>query len=54
MGVRIARKHVGWYLNADRDMREQHRHFNRLTAPDEQLYYIQQLSGFAFNKEIAA
>ena len=54
MGVRIARKHVGWYLNADRDMREQHRHFNRLTAPEEQLYYIQQLSGFAFNKEIAA
>ena len=54
MGVRIARKHVGWYLNADRDMREQHRHFNRLTAPEEQLYYIQQLSGFAFDKEIAA
>ena len=54
MGVRIARKHVGWYLNADRDTREQHRHFNRLTAPEEQLYYIQQLSGFAFNKEIAA
>ena len=54
MGVRIARKHVGWYLNADRDMREQHRHFNRLTAPEEQLYYIQQLSGFTFNKEIAA
>ena len=54
MGVRIARKHVGWYLNADRDMREQHRQFNRLTAPEEQLYYIQQLSGFAFNKEIAA
>ena len=54
MGVRIARKHVGWYLNADRDTREQHRHFNRLTAPEEQLYYIQQLSGFTFNKEIAA
>ena len=54
MGVRIARKHVGWYLNADRDTREQHRHFNRLTAPEEQLYYIQQLSGFAFDKEIAA
>jgi tRNA-dihydrouridine synthase B len=54
MGVRIARKHVGWYLNADRDMREQHKQFNRLTAPEEQLYYIQQLSGFAFNKEIAA
>ena len=54
MGVRIARKHVGWYLNADRDMREQHRQFSRLTAPEEQLYYIQQLSGFAFNKEIAA
>ena len=54
LGVRIARKHVGWYLNADCDMREQHREFNRLTAPEEQLYYIQQLSGFALNKEIAA
>lgn len=54
MGVRIARKHVGWYLNADRDTREQHRHFNRLTAPEEQLQYIEQLSGTAYNKEIAA
>ena len=54
MGVRIARKHVGWYLNADRDTREQHRQFNQLTAPEDQLFYIERLSGFALNKEIAA
>lgn len=54
MGVRIARKHVGWYLNARCDTREQHRQFNQLTSPEQQLHYIRQLSGFALNEEIAA
>ena len=54
MGARIARKHVGWYLNVGRDPRERHRQFNQLTSPKEQLCYIQQLSGLTFNKEIAA
>lgn len=54
MGTRIARKHVGWYLNAARDTREQHRQFNHLTSPKEQLCYLQRLSGLTSDKEIAA
>ena len=54
LGARIARKHVGWYLNVGRDPRERHRQFNQLTSPKEQLCYIRQLSGLTFNKEIAA
>jgi tRNA-dihydrouridine synthase B len=54
MGVRIARKHVGWYLDGRFDAIELRRLFNRLARPEEQLHYIDQLSGFEFNKEIAA
>ncbi|HEY6131272.1 MAG TPA: tRNA dihydrouridine synthase DusB, partial [Halioglobus sp.] len=55
MGVRIARKHVGWYLGRSPDAREQQRLFNRLALPAEQLHYIHQLSGFNLNnKELAA
>lgn len=53
-GVRIARKHVGWYLADQCDNSELHRLFNRLANPEEQLHYIDQLSGFEFNKDIAA
>ena len=54
MGVRIARKHVGWYLGAVPDSCAQRRQFNQLALPVEQLHYIHQLSGFKFNKELAA
>lgn len=54
MGVRIARKHVGWYLKANHDAHEQHRQFNQLTLCEEQLHYIDQLSGYETYKEIAA
>lgn len=58
MGVRIARKHVGWYLSASPDACAQRRQFNQLAHPEEQLHYIHhihQLSGFEFNnKELAA
>jgi tRNA-dihydrouridine synthase B len=54
MGVRIARKHVGWYLGARADASEQRKLFNRLAYPEEQLHYIDQLSGFEFKKELAA
>ncbi|MEZ5574033.1 MAG: tRNA dihydrouridine synthase DusB [Halioglobus sp.] len=54
MGVRIARKHVGWYLNARSDAREQHKSFNRLAHPEEQLHYIDKLSDIELYKEIAA
>jgi len=54
LGVRIARKHVGWYLNARGDTGAQHKLFNRLAHPEEQLHYIVQLSEFETDKEIAA
>ncbi len=54
MGVRIARKHVGWYLGAGPAVVEQRTLFNRLAHPAEQLHYIQQLSGLEFYKELAA
>jgi tRNA-dihydrouridine synthase B len=55
MGVRIARKHVGWYLSARPDACEQRRQFNQLAYPAEQLHFIHQLSNFGFqNKELAA
>ena len=54
MGVRIARKHVGWYLSAVPDASAQRRQFNQLALPVEQLHYIHHLSGFEFNKELAA
>ena len=53
-GVRIARKHVGWYLAHQYDACELRRLFNRLATPEEQLHCIDQLSGFEFNKDIAA
>ena len=54
MGVRIARKHVGWYLSSSTDACEQRRQFNRLAHPEQQLHYIHQLSRSEFNKELAA
>lgn len=54
MGVRIARKHVSWYLSARADAAEQRRRFNHLANPQEQLHFILQLSEIEFDKELAA
>jgi tRNA-dihydrouridine synthase B len=54
MGVRIARKHVGWYLAGRGDTRATENFFNRLAHPEEQLHFILQLSEFESNKDIAA
>jgi tRNA-dihydrouridine synthase B len=54
MGVRIARKHVSWYLNARADALEQRKAFNRLAHPQEQLHFIVRLSDIEFDKELAA
>ena len=43
MGVRIARKHVGWYLQGSPDDIWQRRDFNRLERACDQLQYLQQL-----------
>ena len=54
MGVRIARKHVGWFLQERTDEKFHRRLFNRLAHPEEQLHYIDQLIGFETEKELAA
>lgn len=44
MGVRIARKHFGWYLQCRPDAREQRCDFNRLEQAAQQLAYIDSLA----------
>ncbi len=44
MGVRIARKHMGWYLQHGPNHATHRKFFNQLTLPGEQLHYIRQLS----------
>ena len=54
MGVRVARKHVGWFLHGRPDEKEQRRRFNQLAHAEKQLHYIDQLIGFELKKELAA
>ncbi len=54
MGVRIARKHVAWYLQHRPDYPLHRNLFNRITTPAEQLHYIGQLAGNDTNEELAA
>jgi len=44
MGVRIARKHVGWYLQHSQEHAARRRLFNTLGLPGEQLRYIEEFS----------
>ena len=44
MGVRIARKHVGWYLQHSADYLPRRRAFNRLESTTEQLQFLGQLT----------
>jgi len=54
MGVRIARKHVGWYLQAHDDNREVRRQFNQLETPEEQITLINNFFNQHLGKEQAA
>jgi len=54
MGVRIARKHVAWYLQQRPDYPQQRRLFNGLTSAAEQLHYITWLSPSPIHEELAA
>jgi len=54
VGVRTARKHVGWFLDAHGYPKTQRRLFNQLAHPKEQLHYIDQHIGFQHKKELAA
>jgi tRNA-dihydrouridine synthase B len=54
MGVRIARKHVGWYLQHSTRCSGQRKTFNQLQHAAEQLRYIEQLSITNINEVLAA
>ena len=54
LGVRIARKHVGWYLQAQDDSRDVRRRFNQLESPEEQIELINTFFDQLLGKEIAA
>ncbi len=59
MGVRIARKHVGWYLAGDACIAEASRRelkgrFNRLESPAEQYRFIDDLFGHARSSTAAS
>lgn len=54
MGVRIARKHVAWYLQRSRNYTEQRKQFNALGLPGEQMNYLSQLSKTDSNEVLAA
>jgi tRNA-dihydrouridine synthase B len=54
MGLRIARKHVAWYLQNSPGHSGQRRAFNALESATEQLHHLQQLSQTYSNEVIAA
>ena len=55
MGVRIARKHVGWYLATLPGAREFRAHFNRLDNTDAQCANVRQYFAERQNgEEVAA
>ncbi len=59
MGLRIARKHVGWYLQDSPGYMQQRRAFNSLESAADQLVYLQKMAGNTAyqnnpDKEIAA
>ena len=54
MGVRIARKHVGWYLQHNTRCSGQRKAFNQLQQAAEQLRYIEQLSITNIDEVLAA
>ncbi len=54
MGVRIARKHLGWYLQVAGAGREQRTQFNLLQTPAEQLRHVEQYFHESNNEEVLA
>jgi tRNA-dihydrouridine synthase B len=54
MGVRIARKHVGWYLQHSPGYSHHRKVFNQLDQPATQLDYIERIYATTDNEELAA
>jgi len=53
-GLRIARKHVGWYLQSDSQTAELRREFNRLETIEQQFNALEDYFRESHNKELAA
>jgi len=51
MGVKIARKHVGWYLKEHNNSDSFRKHFNQLETPSAQHQAINQFFGLRPNRE---
>jgi tRNA-dihydrouridine synthase B len=51
MGVRIARKHVAWYLQHRPDYLQQRSAFNSLEQAGEQLHYLENLTESPINRD---
>ncbi|MEO1081916.1 MAG: tRNA dihydrouridine synthase DusB [Pseudomonadota bacterium] len=54
MGPRIARKHIGWYLDGIGDLDEARRAFNRLALPEEQTLFLDDLFNTLDQRNLAA
>lgn len=54
LGVRIARKHVGWYLQSHDDNRDVRRRFNQLESVEQQIALINTFFDQHLGKEYAA
>ena len=54
MGIRIARKHVGWYLQHNTEYKHQRKVFNQLDQAVDQLDYIDRIYTMTDDKELAA
>jgi tRNA-dihydrouridine synthase B len=54
MGVRIARKHIGWYLQRHPDLASVRKNFNPLESSADQLKFITQLPYIQFEEALAA
>jgi tRNA-dihydrouridine synthase B len=54
MGLRIARKHVGWYLQNRADAQTLRRAFNAIESDAAQLTFIDRLVDMTHDKELAA
>lgn len=54
MGLRVARKHIGWYLQETQDTREFRSCFNRLETTREQFDHLEKLFSQSRYEELAA
>jgi len=54
MGVRIARKHLGWYVNGMREGKTFRKRFNQLTEASQQLASVREFFEHSIEGEVMA